>query len=300
MKEVLGISHEAIGLAGRVNMMTIDIECWDQIFCRKLSGTHIPASGKWGESIRYLLDLFEETGSAATFFVLGCFAKDQPGLIRLICDAGHEIGSHGYSHSRLTDLSPVSFRDEVRQSKDVLEQITGAEVIGYRAPEFTIVRETLWALDILVEERIAYDTSIFPIYHGRYGIPGFPGGPVRLFLRAGDIIEVPLSTIVAAGRNWPVSGGGYARALPYRLLARAVSMVNQRGFPFVFYGHPYEFAAGALSLPQLPLPVSRYASWKVELRYNLLRSSMRPKIERLVRDFKFRSVREVVVDAIYE
>src|SRR5690606_6946693 len=150
-----------------------------------------------------------------TFFVLGWIAERSPQLVRRIADAGHEVASHGWSHQNIYDQSPQVFLEETRRSKETLESILGTAVLGYRAASFSITGRSLWALDALIELGFKYDSSVFPIVHDRYGIPGAEPHPGRLRAPSGSqIVEFPMSTAQWFNRRWPVSGGGYFRILP--------------------------------------------------------------------------------------
>jgi polysaccharide deacetylase family protein (PEP-CTERM system associated) len=188
-------------------------------------------------------------------FVLGKFAAAFPEIVREIRADGHEIACHGYGHVEIFKQSREAFIKDVYRSKDLLEQILGERIRGYRAPDFSIVRHTLWAFEVLAEAGFVYDSSIFPIHHTRYGIPDWPVAPVKVRLPGGkSLIEVPIATLRCLGKNWPVGGGGYHRLLPgylSRYLAHHV-MASQ---PFVFYCHPYEFDARELQEIPLQLPL---------------------------------------------
>jgi polysaccharide deacetylase family protein (PEP-CTERM system associated) len=192
---------------------------------------------------RWILDQLDEQEIKATFFVVGEIARSHPGLIRAMVNAGHEVSSHSWDHRRLHRHTPQSFRRDLRKSKDVLEQVTGQPVLGYRAPTFSIVAETAWALDILAEEGIVYDSSIYPIWHDRYGMPGSPRGPYRAKGRTADILELPPATLRVLGTNIPVGGGGYFRLLPLLLMELAFKQLKGNGVPKVamLYFHPWEF-----------------------------------------------------------
>jgi polysaccharide deacetylase family protein (PEP-CTERM system associated) len=189
-------------------------------------------------------------------FVLGKFAERFPQIVKEICTDGHEVACHGHGHLEITQLSPEEFLADIRRSKDLLEEITGEKVKGYRAPDFSIVRSTLWAFETLAEAGFEYDSSVVPARLPRYGIPDWPAFPVRVNLSQGrSILEAPLATFRALGRNWPVGGGGYHRLLPGfagRYFARRVMQVT----PFVFYCHPYEFDVQELEELPLRLPLT--------------------------------------------
>lgn len=194
------------------------------------------------DSTLRLLDLFEARNVKATFFILGWVAERAPELVKRIFAAGHEVASHGYSHQLVYNQTPEVFREETLRSKQLLEDQTGAEIKGYRAASYSITKRNLWALDILCEAGFTYDSSIFPVYHDRYGIPNTPRKPYRLETEAGQsIIEFPITTADVGGYKLPIAGGGYFRIFPYALsrwgLRRAT---RQTGSPFVFYLHPWE------------------------------------------------------------
>lgn len=209
-------------------------------------------------TVAWLLGELQETGAQATFFVLGELARQRPALVRAIHGAGHEVASHGWNHRRLHHLCPDSFREDVRRSTDALEQATGAAVVGYRAPTFSIVRQTAWAIDVLSELGMLYDSSIQPIWHDRYGVPDAPRWPFRLRGERHTLLEFPLATWrIAGGVNLPVGGGGYFRLLPLWALERALRQVRRDGRPAAatLYFHPWEFDPGQ---PRLPLRRANY------------------------------------------
>jgi polysaccharide deacetylase family protein (PEP-CTERM system associated) len=212
-------------------------------------------------STRWLLDQLAEAGVAATFFVVGDIARTHPGLVRAICEAGHEVGAHSWDHRRVHRFTPASFREDARASKDALEQVTGHPVYGYRAPTFSLDRRTGWAVDVLAECGFAYDSSIFPVRHDRYGIPDAPRGPFLAVGRNREILELPLLTYRVAGVNLPVAGGGYFRLFPLGLV-RAGMRQAARSEPHavgMLYFHPWEFDPDQ---PRLPLtPVSRWRTY---------------------------------------
>lgn len=187
-----------------------------------------------------ILDLLGKRNLRATFFVLGWVAERHPDLIRRIARGGHEVASHGYAHELITTQTPAQFREDIRRAKRTLEDLIGEPILGYRAPSFTITSETIWALPILVEEGHVYDSSVFPIFHDRYGLPGANPWCHRLETDAGPLWEVPPSTVRIAGIRLPVAGGGYLRLYPFRLLHWLLSRVEATGHPLVMYFHPWE------------------------------------------------------------
>lgn len=230
-----------------------------------------------------VLDILSEFQVNATFFVLGWVAERWPRLVTEIARRGHEVACHGFAHRLAYRLGPDAFRTDVARAKRILEDCLGKRVAGFRAASYSIVAETLWALDILVEEGFEYDSSIFPVRHDIYGIPSFSRIPVKIRCHAGEILEIPASTVRLLGRNWPVAGGGYFRLLPYWLTRWSIRRINRRdGIPALVYVHPWEFDAGQ---PRLP------ASTTARLRqYTNLRAT-EPRLRRLLRDFRFAPIR---------
>lgn len=209
---------------------------------------------------RRLLAMFECRHIVATFFVLGWVAERSPDLIREIRDAGHELASHGYDHRRVTTLAPEEFREDVRRSKTIIEDISGKPVKGYRAPSYSIVRENLWALDILSEEGFSYDSSIFPIRHDRYGIPDSPRFPWQRQDGAGVVLhEFPISTVRVLGMNLPFVGGGYLRHFPFAYIRWGMRRVSEREkCPVLVYIHPWEIDPDQPRQPVRPSTAFRH------------------------------------------
>jgi polysaccharide deacetylase family protein (PEP-CTERM system associated) len=236
-----------------------------------------------------ILRLLAETGTRATFFVLGWVAERHPGLVRRIETEGHEVACHGYGHQMITRLNRAEFAEDLERAKTTLEDTIGRAVIGYRAPTFSVVRETLWSLEVLAEAGFRYDSSIFPIVHDRYGIPDSPRFPHRRATEAGSIAEFPLSTLTRLRWRVPVAGGGYFRLLPYAATSWALRQLNRReGQPAIVYLHPWE-----MDLDQPRLPVD----WLTQLRHSVNTRSTESKLRRLLRDFRFAPVREVLAEA---
>lgn len=192
------------------------------------------------ETLR-ILDLFDDHGIKATFFVLGWVGERHPRLVREIHERGHEVAAHSYWHRLVFEMSPEEFREDTRRTKALLEDLTGAPVIGYRAPTYSVTRASLWAHEILAEEGFLYSSSIFPITHDRYGIPDYPRFARALQLGERTLWEWPMTTLRVGGKNLPVAGGGYLRLLPAQLVSRALARVNQEEHqPVIVYLHPWE------------------------------------------------------------
>jgi polysaccharide deacetylase family protein (PEP-CTERM system associated) len=237
--------HTAAAPAGRplLNALTIDVE--DYYHVSNLEGC--APRDRWeqlesrvGPSTLRLLDLLAEAGVRATFFVLGWVAQRQRWLVRRIRAAGHEVGSHGYAHQLIYRQTPPQFRADVCRARNLLEDILGEPVRAYRAPSFSVVPDTLWALDVLIEEGFTLDSSIYPVHHDRYGIPGTPLGPHRIQRPGGSIWEFPPPVWQVLRYPLPVGGGGYFRLYPYALTRRGLRAINAAGRPFAFYLHPWE------------------------------------------------------------
>jgi polysaccharide deacetylase family protein (PEP-CTERM system associated) len=208
---------------------------------------------------RWLLEDLGEAGVRATFFVVGHIARYNPGLVRDIALGGHEVASHGLDHSRLQRHTAATFRAAVRTSKDLLEDTSGTAVTGFRAPTFSLVPETSWAVDVLAEAGFRYDSSIYPVRHDRYGVPAAPRTPFVVRGREQGILELPPLTYRFLGMNVPVGGGGYFRLLPTWLLHRGIAQMRAHGGPAVvmLYFHPWEF-----DTQQARLPLRRLARWR--------------------------------------
>lgn len=235
---------------------------------------------------RQLLELFAQHQVHATFFVLGWVAERQPALIRAISQAGHEVACHGYAHRRVYLQTPEVFRDDIRRSRAILQDLSGQPVLGYRAPTYSITRASLWALDALIDAGFRYDSSIFPVRHDRYGIPSAPRFPYRLMRAGGSLVEIPPTSLRLAGQNLPVAGGGYLRLYPLAVTELALSILNrvehQPGFVYV---HPWEVDA---EQPRLTPNSLKWWRHSVSIR----RVPM--KLDRLLSRHRFGPFREVV------
>jgi polysaccharide deacetylase family protein (PEP-CTERM system associated) len=200
---------------------------------------------------RWLLERLDGYGAKATFFIVGKIAEHNPGLMRDIHRAGHEVGSHGWDHRRVHHFTPETFRQDVRRSKDALEQLTGEAIWGYRAPTFSILRETAWALDVLAEEGFLYDSSIYPVRHDRYGVPEAPRRPFLARGREHEILELPPATLRVWGLVLPMGGGGAFRLFPLFLMKKAIAQATRGDGPSaaMVYFHPWEFDGDQQRLP---------------------------------------------------
>ena len=200
-------------------------------------------------SIDVLLEMLDRHKARGTFFVLGWIAKHRPEVVLAIASAGHEIASHGFGHQRVTALDRDSFRADIRSSKQALEDLIGAEVVGYRAPNFSIIPGWEWAFDVLVEEGYRYDSSLFPIRRRGYGYPDSPRVPHVIQRSVGCLAEFPLATTSILLYPVPAAGGGYLRQFPLAIIRRAFREASERCEPATFYIHPWEIDPGQPRLP---------------------------------------------------
>ena len=272
-----------------VNALTIDVE--DYFHVAALAPAIAPESWSTRESrveanTERLLEMLARRSVSGTFFVLGWVAERYPGLVRRIALAGHEVACHGFSHQLIYRQTPGLFREETRRAKIVLEEATGRPVLGYRAASFSITLRSLWALDTLIDLGFAYDSSIFPIRHDRYGIPGAARRPGPVVGPSGrTLVEFPLAAASVLGLRLPVSGGGYFRIFPYWLSAAGLRQVNSRLGSFAFYVHPWEIDPAQ---PRIAVgPLARFRHYT-----NLGRCERR--LARLLADFRFGRMADVL------
>jgi polysaccharide deacetylase family protein (PEP-CTERM system associated) len=274
-----------------INILTFDVEDWHVLACRRVTGELGESNGALQRQLDAVLLLLAEHNVRATFFVLGMAAEADPGLVRQIAAAGHEIASHGYSHVPVYRLSRAEFGEDAGRSKRLLEDLLGHEVTGYRAAEFSIRSDSLWALDVLARLGFAYDSSIFPVRHRRYGIHGFDSGVARYTLDSGaSIVEIPLSAVHWAGWDFPAAGGGYFRWLPQSAIHSLIRKLNQGGRAAVTYFHPYEFDRLPLQVFGDAAPGESATYWRgrwFQFHQNLNRPSMAQKLRSLLERFRF-------------
>ncbi|MCP5264925.1 MAG: DUF3473 domain-containing protein [Burkholderiaceae bacterium] len=266
--------------------MSIDVEDWFQVsaLAPYVARDHWDSMPFRAEAnVELLLELLAAHDTQATFFTLGWIAERHPGIVRRIVAAGHELASHGYGHQRATELSPDAFRDDVSRSRALLEDISGKAVIGYRAPSFSIGRDNLWALDTLAEAGYRYSSSIYPVAHDHYGMPE---ASRFAFLTGRGLLEIPATSLRLGGRNFPASGGGYFRLLPYRISRWGIERVNRVDKEAaVFYCHPWEFDPLQPRLPGVDL--------KTRFRHYVNLDRNRDKLERLLQDFNWSTLAQV-------
>ena len=256
---------------------TVDVEDWAQ----STLDTELPISDRAGPNMEHVLDVLAEEGVKATCFILGRFAEKFPATLRRIAEEGHEVASHGYGHVDVFRLAPEAFRADIRRSKDQLEALMGLPVLGYRAPDFSIVKESFWALEILAEEGFVYDASINPAVVARFGVAGFPRQPVRMeWAGKPPLVELPVATLPIFRRSLPVAGGGYHRLLPFPLIRWVIEKSVLAGEVFMAYCHPYEFDPDEFAHLGYALP------WKTRLHQGLGRRGFEGKFRRMLREFE--------------
>jgi len=283
----------------------IDPSQWESFDCRVEKNIHCILDSLDQEKIK-LSGLHHNPNRdrkiTATFFILGWVAERFGGLVKEINSRGHEIASHGYGHQAIFLQSPNVFREDISKSKKILEDLTGCQVSGYRAPTFSITEKTLWALNIIAEAGYKYDSSVFPIKHDYYGMPLAPRYPFFWDLRkelpkvceaphfcdqsqnVEFLLEYPISTVRLFGYNMPCSGGGYFRLLPYTITRTSLKIINKSNKPFMFYLHPWEFDS---DIPMVK-NISRFSKFRTYI--NLSRTKHR--FERLLQDFNFSSIHD--------
>lgn len=269
-----------------VHLFSVDVEehfqvsAFDDIVSRSSWDDH---PSRVERNTDLLLDALARAGARGTFFVLGWVAERNPALVRRIAEAGHEVGSHSWWHYRVHSLTPASFREEIRSSKALLEDLTGSVVAGFRAPSFSIIPGVEWAFDLLLEEGYSYDSSLFPIRRPGYGYPEAPVGPHRIQRGGATLLEFPLATWSAGSIRLPAAGGGYLRQLPFGLIRAAFRQAGREQRPGMFYIHPWEVDPGQ---PRLPV------GWLTRIRHYRGLARTLPLIETLLREFRFTSVRD--------
>jgi polysaccharide deacetylase family protein (PEP-CTERM system associated) len=271
--------------------VSIDVEDWYQSTVDESA----PLSDRFVGSTRRVLDALASHGVKATFFVLGMAAEKSPEIVRAIAEAGHEIQSHGYSHVEVFKMTEAEFREDLRRSKGLLENLLGTEIYGFRAPSFSIDERTPWALDVLAETGHRYDSSIFPIKMARYGIDGYPPEPrIVTTPRGHRLVEAPIACVDWMGKRWPVGGGGYFRLWPYWVIRKAWRQMESHHRPGILYFHPYEYDPSEMSSYGSTIPL------RVRLHQGLGRSGFPGKVDRLLTEFQVGSLQELLADLLKE
>ena len=261
------------------NALTIDVEDYFQV---SAFAPHIPRN-EWPtrecrveRNVDRILALLDEHGTKATFFTLGWIAERYPETVRRIVTEGHELASHGYAHERASEQTEAAFFSDINLAKLILEDLVGIEVKGYRAPSFSIGQQNLWAFECLERAGYLYSSSIYPIHHDHYGMPDAP----RHAHAIGGLLEIPATTLRFLNRNWPASGGGYFRLMPYGLSRWMLQRINRTDqLPAVFYFHPWEIDAEQPRIPGI--------SHKTRFRHYVNIGCMESRLHRLLADFRW-------------
>lgn len=271
-----------------VNGLSVDIEDWFQVGAFERTIRREDWDGlahRVERNSDAVIDLFGRMGVKATFFTLGWVAERYPALIRRITDAGHELASHGWDHARVFTMEPAQFREDLRRTRAVLEDLGGRKVTGYRAPSFSIDKRTPWAHEILAEEGYAYSSSVAPVVHDHYGWPEAPRFAFRP-VAGSALVELPVTTAQLGGRIVAAGGGGFFRLFPYAFSRWAIRQVNGEGHPAVFYFHPWEIDPGQPRVADAPL--------RSKLRHYSRLGAMEGKLERAIGDFRWDRVDRIV------
>jgi len=269
-----------------LNALTVDVEDYYQVSgfdaCVSRSDWDSIAP-RLGPPTEEILDLLDRAGVRGTFFVLGWVAERNPSMVRAIRAAGHEVGSHGHGHRLIYEQTPDEFRDDLRRGIRALEDCLGEPVRLYRAPSFSITPKSEWALDVLIEEGIRIDSSVYPIRHDRYGLPGASPEPHLITRPSGGIWEFPPPVCRLWGMSVPAGGGGYLRLYPYWLTRRLLAGINAEGRPFAAYLHPWELDPDQ---PRVP------CGWGQRFRHYVNLHRTGPRLKKLCRDFALGTLSE--------
>lgn len=268
-----------------VNAITIDVEDWYQSFANIYFVSRDKYKSRIVEDVKRVLRLLEEYDVKATFFVLGCDAERNPEIVKMIAEQGHELATHGYSHEFIYNLTPERFAAELEQSIKLLEELSGQKVLGHRAPAWSITEKSEWAIDIIFEKGLLYDSSIAPFVNHIYGIHGFNKEPHIIRKKNNELLyEFPFSTIPVFNKNLPVGGGFFLRIYPYWFMKYAFKKINSLGYPAVLYFHPWDLD---INPPRLKMP------WILKKRYFNLKNTEK-KIRNLLSDFKFAPIKDIL------
>ena len=277
-------------MAGITNALTVDVEDYFQVSAlaphfSRADWDLVPCRVEG--NVERILAILGEQDTKATFFMLGWVAERYPQLVRRIVQEGHELASHGYGHHRATDLAPEQFRADISRSKNILEDLSGACVMGYRAPSFSIDHTNPWAFDCIEEAGYRYSSSIYPIRHDHYGMPDAP----RFSHPRKGLTEFPVTTVRVLNTNLPAGGGGYFRFLPYAVSRWSIRRVNrQDGEPIIFYFHPWELDPGQ--------PRVQGVSAKTRFRHYVNLHRTEDRLRRLLKDFRWDRMDRVFKDRI--
>lgn len=274
------LQHQAEAGNRIVNGLSVDVEDWFQVGAFE----NVIERDQWAtlddrvdRNVREILDLFDEVGASATFFTLGWVAQRHGALLREIVERGHEMASHGWDHARVHTLTPQQFAEDISSARKVIEDASGVRVSGYRAPSFSIDQRTPWAFEELAEQGYTYSSSVAPVAHDHYGWAAAPRFAFKP-LASSDLIEIPVTTAMFAGKRLAAGGGGFFRVLPYGFSRWAIRQVNRQDErPAVFYFHPWEIDTAQPRVADAPI--------KSRLRHYTNLDKMAPKLRQLIREF---------------
>jgi polysaccharide deacetylase family protein (PEP-CTERM system associated) len=273
-----------------LNALTFDIEDYFQVeaFKNYVKFDQWPTfQSRVVQNTRKITDILDERNVKATFFILGWVAERFPDMVKYLADNGHEIASHGYAHDMVYTQSPENFAKDLAKSVEILEQISGTTVIGYRAPTYSIVEESFWAFDELIRQNFQYDSSTFPIIHDRYGVPDGERFPYLIKRDGvGTLYEFPMSTLRLWKWNFPMAGGGYLRLLPYWILRQSVAKINRQQQPAIIYLHPWELDPEQPRISNIPA--------RTRFRHYVNLHTTANKLRKLIHDFEFGPICEVL------
>src|SRR5216683_1357614 len=264
------------------NALTVDLEDYFHVsaYARKVRLEEWDSyPSRVAQNTDRLLELLSQHNCKATFFVLGWVAEKKPEVVAQVAAAGHEIACHSLLHRRVFDLSPQEFREDTHRAKAVIEDASGKQVVGYRAPSFSVTKRSSWALEILVQEGFQYDSSIFPVEHPSYGIADAPRTPYWIDTPSGRILEFPMATLTIGSMRSPIAGGAYLRLLPYRFTLWSIRHLNQHeNSPVCVYIHPWELD------PHQP---RMGGSLSARARHYFGLQGTETKLKKLIRDVEF-------------
>jgi polysaccharide deacetylase family protein (PEP-CTERM system associated) len=273
-----------------LNALSFDIEDYYQVeaFKQFVRFEDWPQySSRVAANTRKISDILDERNVKATFFILGWVAERFPALVKRLAADGHEIATHGYAHQMVYTQTPAEFEADLAHSIAVLSDLSGQPILGYRAPTYSIIEDSFWAFEILMRHKIRYDSSIFPITHDRYGVPNAERFPYTIQGKNGGILlEFPLSTLQVGKWNLPVAGGGYLRLFPYWLLKQSLRRLNRQRRAGIIYLHPWELDPEQPRIRNIPL--------STRFRHYINLHSTAAKLRRLIHDFEFAPIRDVL------
>jgi polysaccharide deacetylase family protein (PEP-CTERM system associated) len=283
-----------LSASGTPHALTVDLEDWHQLLNRRITGSTVPPSRHVVADTHRVLDILDEAGARATFFVVGAVGESNPDLVREVAGRGHEIGSHTYFHEPISRLRADEFKADVSRSRQQLQDLTGQPVLGFRAPEFSVGHLAHWSFRVLAEVGFAYDSSVFPTTAARYGIPDAPLSPFPIETAGGTLWEFPLATWDLGRRRLPAAGGSYFRLLPLPALRCALSQAEAARRPAVLYFHPYEFHRGWLYLSGLSWRERLHAAnVRFSLLHNVGTAAIEARLRALLRGFAFAPLGEL-------